>query len=147
MEATASLRALVARLDLAVREPRSRSDGRMIKILFGRSRHNTGTGDGLDAADAWSPRRQGAGSGPASSAAMALHVAEDHDRIALGLNDIVIRRLFAAGLDLQTVLELVSDDRVADLINHTIGELDQAIRDIQDAIFNRHGPAPDAVDR
>jgi hypothetical protein len=95
----------------------------MIKILFGRSRHGAG------------------------SAVMALHVAEDHDRIALSLNDIVIRRLFAAGLDLQTVLGLISDDRVADLINHTIGELDQAIRDIQDAIFDRRAPAPDAPDR
>lgn len=118
----------------------------MIKILFGRSRHNTGTSDGLDTADAWSPIRQGADSRAAGSAAAALRVAEDHDRIALSLNDIVIRRLFAAGLDLQTVLGLISDDRVADLINHTIGELDQAIRDIQDAIFDRHASASDAVD-
>jgi hypothetical protein len=104
VQATASLQTLVARLDLAVQEPRSLSDGPMINL------------------------------------------AEDHDRIALSLNDIVIRRLFAAGLDLQTVLGLVSDDRVADLINHTIGELDQAIRDIRDVIFDRHAPTPDAAD-
>jgi hypothetical protein len=119
----------------------------MIKILFGRSRRNTSTDHGLETADARPPGRQGADGGVAGPAVMALRMAEDHDRIALSLNDIVIRRLFAAGLDLQTILGLVSDDRVADLINHTIGELDQAIRDIQDAIFDRHAPAPDAADR
>ncbi len=61
---------------------------------------------------------------------------EDHDRIAGGLND-AVRRLFAAGLDLQAALGLISDQRTAGKISHALGEIDQAISDIRDTIFDR----------
>jgi signal transduction histidine kinase len=51
----------------------------------------------------------------------------------------VIHRIFAAGLDLQAAVGLIGDQRVASKIRHAIDELDQAIRDIRDTIFDR-GP-------
>ncbi len=65
-----------------------------------------------------------------------LRVAQDRERIALGLNDLVIRRLFAAGLDLHAALALMGDHRATGQIGHAIDELDQATRDIRDIIFN-----------
>ena len=59
----------------------------------------------------------------------------DHDRIAQSLNDTVVRRLFAAGLDLHTALGLIGDHPGAGKIHQAIAELDFAIRDIRDAIF------------
>ena len=85
-----------------------------------------------------------ADSGAAASAELTRYLTEDHDRIAEGINDVVIRRIFAAGLDLQAALELISEHRAASKIWHAIGELDQAIRDIREAIFDcsraTHGP-------
>jgi len=49
----------------------------------------------------------------------------------------VVRRLFAAGLDLETALGLIGPHLAADRIHHAIAELDQAIMDIRDTIFNR----------
>jgi hypothetical protein len=69
------------------------------------------------------------GSGPAEAI---LALAEDHERIALGLNDIVVRPLFTAGLDLQAALRLIGDHPASSKIRHAVDELDQAIRDIQD---------------
>jgi hypothetical protein len=78
-----------------------------------------------------------AGDGVACSAEAAWDLIEDHDRIARGLNDIVVHRLFAAGLDLQAALGLIGDHRGTDEIHHAVGELDQAIRDLRDTIFGR----------
>ncbi len=78
-----------------------------------------------------------AGNGAAGSAEAAWDIIEDHDRIARGLNDIVVHRLFAAGLDLHAALGLIGDHRGTDEIHHAIGELDQAIRDLRDTIFGR----------
>ncbi len=70
------------------------------------------------------------------SPAMMLRLAEDHDRIAEGLNDVVVRRLFAAGLALETALALVGEHRAAGRIQHAIGELDRAIGDLRDTVFH-----------
>ncbi len=79
----------------------------------------------------------GAGSGSAVSAELIWHLTADHDRIAQCVNDVVVRRIFAAGLDLQAALGLLGNDRGASKIYHAIDELDQAIRDIRDIIFDR----------
>jgi hypothetical protein len=76
------------------------------------------------------------GNGTAVSADLARYLAQEHDRIAQGINNVVIRRIFAAGLDLQAALAIIGDHRGASKINHAIGELDQAIRDIRDTIFS-----------
>jgi hypothetical protein len=68
------------------------------------------------------------------------YLTEDHDRIAQRMNDVVVRRIFAAGLDLQTALALIGDHSGASKIYHALDELDQAIRDIRDTIFDRNPP-------
>ena len=82
----------------------------------------------------------------AASAELTRHLTEDHDRIAQGINDVVVRRIFAAGLDLHAALGLIGDHCGASKIWHAIGELDQAVRDIRETIFdcNRATYGPDA---
>jgi len=63
--------------------------------------------------------------------------AEDRERIATGLNDVVVRRLRIAGEDLQAALGLLADHPANGKIRHAVGELDQAIRDIPDTVFDR----------
>lgn len=79
-----------------------------------------------------------------ASAELTRHLTEDHDRIAQGINDVIVHRIFAAGLDLQAALELIGEHRAASKIWHAIDELDQAVRDIRETIFDRnratHGP-------
>lgn len=79
------------------------------------------------------------GNGAVGSAEVTRHLAEDHDRIARSMNDVVVRRIFAAGLDLQAALGLIGDHQGASKICHAIDELDHAISDIRDIIFD-HGP-------
>ena len=78
-------------------------------------------------------------SGAAVSAELAWYLIQDHDRIAQGINDVVVRRIFAAGLDLQAALGLIGEHRGASRIWHAIDELDQAVRDIRDTIFDAPG--------
>jgi hypothetical protein len=61
----------------------------------------------------------------------------------------VVRRGFAAGLDLQAALGLIGDHRGASKVWHAIDELDQAVREIRDTIFDCDGavPWPDAKKR
>jgi hypothetical protein len=75
----------------------------------------------------------GSATGPAEAT---LNLVEDHEQIALSLNEVVVRRLFAASLDLQTALGLMGDHRASGKICHAVDELDQAIRDIRDSIFD-----------
>lgn len=76
----------------------------------------------------------------ADSAEVTERLTEDHDRIAQGLHNIVVRRLFAAGLDLQSALGLMGKHRANPKIHHALHELDQAIRDLRDTIFDRNPP-------
>jgi len=84
----------------------------------------------------------GSGRAPQGSGAAEVirYLTEDHDRIAQRMNDVVVRRIFAAGLDLQTALGLIGDHSGASKIYHALDELDQAIRDIRDTIFDRSPP-------
>jgi signal transduction histidine kinase len=66
------------------------------------------------------------------------YLTEDHDRIAKELNDVVVRRIYAAGLDLQAALSLIGQHRAVDKIQHAIAELDLAIGDIRDTVFDHH---------
>jgi signal transduction histidine kinase len=69
-------------------------------------------------------------------------LAEDRDRVAIGLNDAVVRRLFTAGLTLESALALMDNHPAAGKIRSTIAELDLAIREIRQVIFDSHGAAP-----
>jgi len=60
-----------------------------------------------------------------SPADVTRYLLEDRDRIAQRMNDVVIQRIFSAGLTLQLAL----------------GELDHAIRDIRAIVFDLGPPA------
>jgi hypothetical protein len=77
----------------------------------------------------------GRAGGPAE---VTLRLAEDRDRIAAGMSDIVVSRLFAAGFSLETALSLVGDHPAAGRIQDAIGKLDLAIRDFRDVLFDHH---------
>ena len=79
------------------------------------------------------------GGGATGPAEVALALAESYERIARGLNDVVARPLFTAGLDLQAALGLIGDHPASSKIRHAVDELDQAIHDIRnirDAILS-----------
>jgi hypothetical protein len=83
-----------------------------------------------------------ADSGAAAAAELTRYLTEDHDRIAQGINDVVVRRIFAAGLDLHAALGLIGDHCGASKIWHAIDELDQAVRDIRDTILIKGSRCP-----
>jgi signal transduction histidine kinase len=68
-----------------------------------------------------------------------LVVLEDRERIARDLHDVVIQRLFATGLQLQSTARLVRPE-VAGRIDSAVDELDSTIRDIRSAIFELRSP-------
>jgi signal transduction histidine kinase len=67
-----------------------------------------------------------------------LDVYEDRDRIARDLHDLVIQRVFAAGLALQSVLPRVRDADVQRRVRDVVGQLDETVRDIRTTIFDLH---------
>ena len=67
-------------------------------------------------------------------AADQLRIAEERDRIARDLHDIVIQRLFAVGLSLDTLGERLPDESARQIAAMT-DELHRTIRDIRGAIF------------
>jgi len=71
-----------------------------------------------------------------------LRLAQDRDRMAIGMNDIVVHRLFSAGLFLQTALELMGSHPGAAKIQEAVGELDLAIRDFRNVLFDHYQPDP-----
>ncbi len=86
-----------------------------------------------------SPASNGRAPGDTGAPEMISHLTSDHDQIAQRLNDVVVHRIFAAGLDLHGALGLISDQAAASKIYHAIDELDQAIMGIRESIF---GPGP-----
>ena len=67
--------------------------------------------------------------------ACATAVADDRERIAEGLYDSVIHRLFAAGLQLQATCQVVDSPTQA-RIETTIDLLDDTITELRKAIFS-----------
>ena len=76
------------------------------------------------------------------SAEVMLRLAQEHDRIAVGMNDIVVYRLFSAGLSLQTALGLMDGHPAAGKVQEAIDELDVAIADFRTVLFDHHQPGP-----
>jgi signal transduction histidine kinase len=72
-------------------------------------------------------------------------VLEDRERIARDLHDVVIQRLFATGLGLQSTARLAGRPEVADRIGTAVDELDTTIRDIRSAIFELRTPSAAAL--
>ena len=71
-----------------------------------------------------------------------LLLVQDRDRIAGGMNDLVVHRLFSAGLALETALGLMGDHPGAGKVQDAVGELDLAIRDVRNVVFDLRQPDP-----
>jgi signal transduction histidine kinase len=74
-----------------------------------------------------------------------LAVFEDRDRIGRDLHDLVIQRLFAIGLGLQSTSRLVDEPEVASRLDAAVDDLDATIKDIRRSIFAL-GSMGDAAD-
>src|SRR5690606_5808336 len=72
-------------------------------------------------------------------------ILEDRERIARDLHDVVIQRLFATGMQLQTVARLSPRPEVQERINSAVDGLDATIRDIRSAIFELRTPMTAAL--
>ena len=79
-------------------------------------------------------------------AEVTLRLAQDRDRIAGALNDVVINRIFSAGLALETALGLLDGHRgAAGKVREALGELDLAIRDVRNVVFDHRQPDSPSV--
>lgn len=71
-----------------------------------------------------------------------LALLEDRDRIARDMHDHVIQRLFATGLSLQSTSRLTDHPTVRRRLNEAVDNLDAAIKDIRQTIFELHRAEP-----
>ncbi|MEP7034441.1 MAG: GAF domain-containing protein [Dermatophilaceae bacterium] len=71
-----------------------------------------------------------------------LAMLEDRERIARDMHDLVIQRLFATGLSLQAAGRQADTPTIAARLNEAVDELDAAIKDIRQTIFELHRERP-----
>jgi PAS domain S-box-containing protein len=64
-----------------------------------------------------------------------LLISADRERIARDLHDLVIQRLFGAGLRLQGALALIDNPQASARVASTVDDLDVTIKEIREAIF------------
>ncbi len=74
-----------------------------------------------------------------------LRVVEDRERIARDLHDIVIQKLFAAGMTIQSVSSRTADAEHGHRLATVVDDLDDTIREIRSVIFSLHADAPDSM--
>lgn len=65
---------------------------------------------------------------------------EDRDRIARDLHDHVTQRLFAIGLTVQSVANVLDGDARATRLTRVVSDIDETIRQTRTSIFALHGP-------
>ena len=75
-----------------------------------------------------------------------LNLFEDRDRIGRDLHDLVIQRLFAVGLGLQSTANLSADPELRTRMERAIDDLDGTIKDIRRTIFALGAMGADAAD-
>lgn len=75
-----------------------------------------------------------------------LAVYEDRDRIARDLHDLVVQRLFATEMMLESTRrgDLAGDTGTAELLGHAVDELDSTIQEVRTAIFALQQPPAEA---
>jgi PAS domain S-box-containing protein len=76
-----------------------------------------------------------------------LRVLEERERLGKDLHDVVIQRLFAAGIGLQSIQNLIPDTKAAQRVEGTIDMIDQAIVELRSTIFRLNMPVPLAAAR
>jgi signal transduction histidine kinase len=70
-------------------------------------------------------------------AEVTLRLVQDRDRIAGALNDVVISRIFSAGLTLETALGLLDGHSApAGKVREALGGLELAIREVRNVVFD-----------
>lgn len=69
------------------------------------------------------------------AARSSLALAEERERIARDIHDMVIQRVFAAGMSLQAVMAMVDSPVVRDRLSAVTDDLDDTIRELRAAIF------------
>jgi signal transduction histidine kinase len=67
-------------------------------------------------------------------------LSEDRDRIARDLHDLVIQRLFASGMQLESTVRLIDDEVAAGRVRQVVDDLDTTIREIRSAIYSLQNP-------
>ena len=72
-------------------------------------------------------------------------VVADRDRIARELHDVVIQRLFATGLHLQSARTAATDPDLKARISEVVTDVDQTIRDIRGTIFSLQNRPQDSL--
>jgi two-component system, NarL family, sensor histidine kinase DevS len=70
--------------------------------------------------------------------AQRLAVFEDRDRIARDLHDLVIQRLYATGMSLESVSARLDDSETRRRVSSAVDALDETIKQIRSAIFALH---------
>jgi signal transduction histidine kinase len=70
-----------------------------------------------------------------------LAVFRDRDRIARDLHDVVIQRLFAAGLSMQSLRRFTAEPTALDRISAVTSELDETIRELRATIYSLRSAA------
>ncbi|WP_406140180.1 GAF domain-containing protein [Streptomyces sp. NBC_01089] len=73
-----------------------------------------------------------------------LAVFEDRDRIARDLHDLVVQRLFATEMMLESTRRRAAGTELGELIGRAVDELDSTIQDVRTAIFALQQPPADA---
>lgn len=71
----------------------------------------------------------------ARSMAEQIALAEDRDRIARDMHDLVIQRIFASGMALESSIRLVDNPVASARMHRVVDELDTTIREIRTAIY------------
>ena len=74
-----------------------------------------------------------------------LRVVEDRERIARDLHDVVIQKLFAAGMAVQSVAARSADAEHGRRLNGVVDDLDDTIREIRSVIFSLQSDLQDSV--
>jgi len=81
------------------------------------------------------------------SASAQLKVAHDRARIARDLHDTVVQQLFATGMGLHALAGTIADDLCRDTVVTAVDQIDTAIRQLREAIFDLHIEAGDHDDQ
>ena len=70
-----------------------------------------------------------------------VHLYEDRDRIARDLHDLVIQRLFASGMALESTARLLDNEEAVTRVRGVVDDLDTTIREIRSAIYALQTPS------